>query len=279
MNISNLTVVLVEPQGPLNIGSVCRTMMNFGVSDLRLVNPCTNYHGHEARKMALKADTLIDSARIYSTLSQAVADCRLVMGTTRRLGKYREDYFSPDKAAEKASFYEDDCTMALVFGREDRGLLTEELDFCQVLITIPTHDHFASMNLAQAVAVCLYEMNKHLGPMNESSNKTKAVKPCENKKLEAMFQHMRETFRLIDYSDPLSPDHILRTFRRIFGRTTLSDRDVRVLQGLWSRMDWIEGQRRKLMKANQDGGMTQGQPTNSADNKQLDNKNSPMLRN
>lgn len=253
MNISRVVVVLVEPQGPLNVGSVCRTMMNFGVSDLRLVNPCRNYKGHESRKMALKAEILIDEASIYPTLSQAVADCRLVMGTTRRLGKYREDCLSPDRAAEKASHFDDDCSMALVFGREDRGLLTEELDLCQILITIPTHDDFASMNLSQAVAVCLYEINKHLGAANNTTAKENPVKPCESKKLEAMFLHMRETFRLIDYSDPLSPDHILRTFRRIFGRTTLSDRDVRVLQGLWSRVDWVEGQRRKLMQIRNDG--------------------------
>lgn len=241
MNFNNISVVLVEPQGPLNIGSVCRTMMNFGFSDLRLVNPCGTYNGREARKMALKSDILIDQAAVYSHLEDALSDCRYVMGTTRRLGKYREDILTPDKAAEKAASYPDDCRIALVFGREDRGLLTEEIDLCQTLITIPTHDNFASMNLAQAVAICLYEMNKIMG-LEESAS----VVPCEGRMLEAMFRHMRETLLYIDYSDPLSPDHILRTFRRIFGRATLSERDVRVLQGLWSRMDWIENQRRKL---------------------------------
>jgi len=241
MNFNNISVVLVEPQGPLNIGSVCRTMMNFGFSDLRLVNPCGTYNGREARKMALKSDILIDQAAVYSHLEDALSDCRYVMGTTRRLGKYREDILTPDKAAEKAASYPDDCRIALVFGREDRGLLTEEIDLCQTLITIPTHDNFASMNLAQAVAICLYEINKIKG-LEESAS----VVPCEGRVLEAMFQHMRETLLYIDYSDPLSPDHILRAFRRIFGRATLSERDVRILQGLWSRMDWIENQRRKL---------------------------------
>lgn len=250
MNVSNITVVLVEPQGPLNIGSVCRTMMNFGFSDLRLVNPCKDYNGRESKKMALKAGTLIDQAKIFDHLFDALSDCQLVMGTTRRLGKYREDYLTPNIAAGKAveltALYPDDCRVALVFGREDRGLLTEELDLCQVLITIPTHEAFKSMNLAQAVAVCLYEINNHLNT-EVICDKSRLLKPCEGRKLEAMFQHMRETFLYIDYADPLSPDHILRTFRRIFGRTTLSDRDVRVLQGLLSRVDWIEDQRRKLV--------------------------------
>lgn len=246
MRASHIAVVLVEPQGPLNIGSVCRTMMNFGFSDLRLVNPCPSYNGRDSRKMALKADSLIDNAKLFHQFSDAVSDCHLVMGTTRRLGKNREDCQNPDEAAEKAASYDDSCRMAVVFGREDRGLLTEELDLCQVLITIPTHESFSSMNLSQAVAVCLYEFDKHLSGKDEHGINKRPVRPCEGRKLEAMFNHMRETFRLIDYSDPLSPDHILRTFRRIFGRTTLSDRDVRILQGLWSRMDWIEKQRRKL---------------------------------
>ncbi len=243
MNISNLSVVLVEPQGPLNIGSVCRTMMNFGFSDLRLVNPCGAYKGREARKMALKSETLIDQARVFERLEDALSDRHLSIGSTRRLGKYRENIVTPDKAAGMVADYSDDCRIALVFGREDRGLLTEEIDLCQALITIPTHDDFASMNLAQAVAICLYEMNKALG--KDFVNVSIPFVPCEGEKLESMFRHMKETLLFIDYSDPLSPDHILRTFRMIFGRTTLSDRDVRVLQGLWSRMDWIESERRK----------------------------------
>ncbi|MFA6009362.1 MAG: RNA methyltransferase [Desulfobacteraceae bacterium] len=246
MNFKNVSIVLVEPQGPLNIGSVCRTMMNFGFSDLRLVNPCATYNGREARKMALKADILIDQASVFSHLEDSLADCHFVMGTTRRLGKYREDILTPDKASDRAASYPDNCKMALVFGREDRGLLTEEIDLCQTLITIPTHDDFASMNLAQAVTICLYEMNKTLGIEVSGSGSLQTVIPCEGRQLEAMFRHMRETLLYIDYSDPLSPDHILRAFRRIFGRATLSERDIRVLQGLWSRIDWIENQRRKL---------------------------------
>lgn len=243
MKLSNLSVVLVEPQGPLNIGSVCRTMMNFGFSDLRLVNPCGAYKGREARKMALKSESLIDQARVYAQLADALADCHLSIGSTRRLGKYRENIMTPSAASDRVALYPDDCRIALVFGREDRGLLTEEIDLCQALITIPTHDDFASMNLAQAVSICLYEMNKAL--CKDRVNANPPVLPCEGAKREAMFRHMKETLLYIDYADPLSPDHILRTFRMIFGRTTLSERDIRVLQGLWSRMDWIESERRK----------------------------------
>jgi tRNA/rRNA methyltransferase len=215
------------------------------MSDLRLVNPCRTYNGKESRKMALKAEIILESAVVYDELESAIADCRISLGTTRRMGKYREDYLEPERAAEKISIQGEDCRVALVFGREDRGLLTEELDLCQMLVTINTHDDFSSMNLAQSVAVCLYEFSKWLDS-DMVENRKKPIKPCENRKLEAMFMHMRKTFLDIDFSDPLNPDHIVRTFRRIFGRTTLNDRDVRVLQGLLSRIDWIEGQRKKM---------------------------------
>lgn len=250
MDSTSLCVILVEPQGPLNIGSVCRTMMNFGFSDLRLVNPCEAYAGAQARQMALKAEILLDQARVFQTLDEALSDCNYALGTTRRFGKNRSAFLLPDQAARLAVSFPQPCRTALVFGREDRGLLTEELDLCQHLLTIPTHDDFASMNLAQSVAVCLYEMSRALKSVDDGQ--ISAITPCGGMVLEGMFSHMRKTFRDIDYSDPLSPDHILRTFRRIFGRAVLSERDVRVLQGLWSRIDWIEKERRKKEKAKTD---------------------------
>ncbi|MBU1172180.1 MAG: RNA methyltransferase [Proteobacteria bacterium] len=242
MNPDNFCVILVEPQGPMNIGSVCRTMMNFGFSDLRLVNPCEDYQSLEARKMALKAERLIKQAGIFTSLHDALTDCTYALGTTRRFGKYRNAFLLPDQAAEMTLSFSDQCRTALVFGREDRGLHTEELDLCQYMITIPTHDDFASMNLAQSVTVCLYELNKVL--KKDEGISGAGITPCDGKELEQMYMHMRQTFLDIDYSDPLSPDHILRVFRRIFGRAMLSERDVRVLQGLWSRIDWIESQRK-----------------------------------
>ena len=243
IHADNLCVVLVEPMGPLNIGSVCRAMMNFGFSDLRLVNPCGAYKSREARKMALKADVLIDNARVYPGLIEALDQCHYAFGTTRRFGKYRNDFLLPDLAAQQAVSLPEHSRVALVFGREDKGLTTEELDLCQHFLTIPTHDDFASMNLAQAVSVCLYEFSKAL--KNVSSKDVFGITPCNVEELERMYQHMRQTLVDIEYSDPLNPDHILRTFRRCFGRAVLSERDVRVLQGLWSRIDWIENERRK----------------------------------
>lgn len=244
MNVENISIVLVEPQGPLNIGSVCRAMMNFGFSNLRLVNPSADHLSGDARRMALKAEVFLDNARVFQSLGEALEDCHIAMGTTRRFGKYRDDFLLPDAAAEHVMSLPESGRVALVFGREDRGLHTDELDLCQHFITIPTDEKYASMNLAQAVSLCMYEIRKIVAAGNVSGVESK--EPARHEEVEQMFQHMRKTLLEIDYLDPLNPDHILRTFRRIFGRAGLDEREVRILQGLWSRIDWVEGERKKL---------------------------------
>lgn len=243
MNFDNIYIVLVEPQGPLNIGSVCRAMMNFGFSRLRLVNPCKNYKNGDAKRMALKAVRYIYEAEKFSTLKEALADCNYSFGTTRRFGKYRDIFLNPDSAAKKIVSMQDESKIAIVFGREDCGLHTSELDLCQHFITIPTSEAFPSMNLAQAVSLCLYEIRKQYDTGEISQ--TQDLIPAEGRAVEQMFSHMRQTLLEIEYLDHSNPDHILRTFRRIFGRASLNERDVRILQGLWSRIDWIEGERKK----------------------------------
>ena len=245
---AQITVILVEPQGPLNIGSVCRAMGNFGFTDLRLVNPQTNHLRHEARQMAVKAGYILEGATIYSSLEEALHGCRYAFGTTRRFGRYRDrdDFLYPDAAAQLIAGFDHDIHTALVFGREDCGLLNEELDLCQRFLTIPTCDAMPSMNLAQSVALCLYEVSKQgLEARGELLNPDLAAID----QTEAMIQQMKETLTRIEYLDPQNPDHILRSFRRLFGKSGLTDREVRILRGLWSRIDWVQGELEKRTQA------------------------------
>lgn len=240
MPVTQFTIILVEPQGPLNIGSICRAMANFGFNDLRLVNPQTDHLCDDARRMAVKATPLLEKAQIFPTLNEALADCHFSMGTTRRFGKYRENFLHPDQAAHFILPLSEEGRVGLVFGREDHGLYTAELDLCQRLITIPTNDALPSMNLAQAAALCLYEIHKARSSFTTTKSQGKKLAPSEQ--LEAMLQHMRCTMMAIKYLDPQNPDHILRTYRHILGRAQLNEREVRVLQGLWSKIDWVKEQ-------------------------------------
>jgi tRNA/rRNA methyltransferase len=247
--LTNIAVILIEPQGPLNIGSVCRVMMNFGLADLRLVNPQTDHLGEEARRMAVRATPLLEQARVYPSLPDALAGCSLAIGTTRRFGKYREDFIHPNDAGREILTAAASASTALVFGREDRGLHTNELDLCQRFLTIPTSDRLPSMNLAQSVAVCLYEVAKLHGAAaaTESGRRLATVS-----QLEDLYVHMRGTFGAIDYLDPQNPEHILRAFRRFLGRAALDPREVRILRGLLSQIDWVDGERRRLAGEGED---------------------------
>ncbi len=243
-NLENICVVLVEPRGPRNVGSVCRAMKNFGLRDLRLVNPKTNHLAHEARQMAVKATDLLEDARIFDSLAESLSDCATAFGTTRRFGKYREDLLHPDAAAEQILPLSSTDPVALVFGREDKGLHTAELDLCQRFITIPTDEALPSMNLAQAVALCLYELRKGQGRLQGAATGRKRLAGV--KSMEEMYTHMEDSLTECGFLNPQNPDHIMRAFRRIFGRAGLNEREVRILRGLWSQVESLHDGRESV---------------------------------
>ncbi|NLV24859.1 MAG: RNA methyltransferase [Deltaproteobacteria bacterium] len=242
MNLENLLVVLVEPQGALNIGSVARVMMNFGLSGLRLVRPQVDHLGEDGRRMALKALRILEEAALFETLEEALADCQMTFGTTRRFGKYRQDFLHPDEAAGKLLPILVCGRAALVFGREDKGLTTTELDLCRRLITIPVAAEFPSLNLAQAVAVCLYEVSR---AAHRDRGKNHDRRLAAGEEVEEMFRHMGHALLESGFLNPQNPHHLMHTLRRILGRAGLDSRDVRILRGLWQHVEWLEGERHK----------------------------------
>jgi tRNA/rRNA methyltransferase len=248
--LRNVVVVLVEPQGALNIGSVCRAMMNFGFGELRLVAPQVDYLGDEGRRMAVKAAPLLEGARLYPDLAAALADCHLALGTTRRFGKYREDFLHPQEAAAFLLPQAAKDRVALVFGREDKGLHTAELDLCQRFITIPTCAELPSMNLAQAVSLCLYAVAQEAA--SAAGLQRAGRKLASHRELEALYAHIRKSLLDIGFLDAQNPDHILHTFRRIFGRAGLNPREVKILHGMMRQIDWVEGERRRLETGGED---------------------------
>ena len=232
-------VVLVGVQGPRNIGSICRVMGNFGCRDLRLVKPETDHLCTEARHMAVKSADILEGARIFASLEEAIGDCHFSFGSTRRFGKYREQFFSPMAAADMVCRSPESSRVAFVFGREDNGLTTEELSICQHFLTIDTDPSLPSMNIAQAAAVCLYEMfsreRQHDGEGTRQEDPLSAPVRLQ----EEMLQHMKRAMLCIDYLNPQNPEHIFLTYRRIFGRAGLNERELRILHGLWARVEYI----------------------------------------
>ncbi len=238
MKLENIAVILVEPRGPINIGACCRSMMNFAFSDLRIVNPAEDFQSKEARKMALNGKEILYKAGLYPDLKSATADIHITFGTTRRFGKHRKSFISPEETADRIGGFDDSTTCGLVFGREDTGLTTNELEICQHFVTIPTGETFPSLNLSHAVTLLLWEISKAMKPKGDNTGRTPV--PATGEELEQMYAHMKTTLLGIEYLNRQNPDHLLRTYRRIFGRAGLSSRDVRIIRGLLSRIDWIK---------------------------------------
>lgn len=228
-----VSVVLVGTQSPGNIGMVCRAMKNMGLSDLRLVNPCQVDH-LDAIKFAVSARNILDSARIFTSLEDAIADCEFSVATTRRHGKYRNEISAPAEIVERFSACAPSSRLALVFGREDSGLTTDEVALCRWQSTIETADEFGSLNLSQAVLIFCYEFLKGVAPVPVKQ----AREVAGSASLEPLYQHMERSFLRIGYLNPQNPDHMMRTLRRIFSRAELDEREVSSLRGLLSQIDW-----------------------------------------
>ncbi len=231
--MENVAIVLVEPQNPGNVGMVCRAMKNMGLHELRLVNPCPLNHP-DAAKFAVAAKDLLEGAKIYPTLREALGDCPFSVATTRRHGKYRQEIFSAAEVAEKVLGAQHTGRVALVFGREDSGLTTDEVALCRWQATVPTAGDYGSLNLAQAVLIFTYELFRAAG----GSVPRRERVPAPSGDLEILYDHMEQTLLRIGFLNPQNPAHIMRTMRRIFARAEIDQREVSVLRGLMAQIDW-----------------------------------------
>jgi len=232
MPMSDVRIVLVRPQGGGNVGAVARAMKNMGLHDLALVRPASA-DSFWAEAMAVHADDVLRAARRHDTLADAVADCGLVVGTTCRGGQYRAAAESPRAAAARIVAATATNRVALVFGPEDHGLSNEDIRLCQQFVVIPTAPEYPSLNLAQAVLVCCYEVF-----LARDADCAPAPELAPAARVEFMFERLQAALLAIGYLHDSNPEHIMYTFRRIFGRAQLEDRDVRVLLGLARQIEW-----------------------------------------
>jgi tRNA/rRNA methyltransferase len=238
-DLSKVRVVLVEPLYSGNVGSVCRAMANMGLTDLVLVSPRIVDGWEEGERMAVHAGKLLANRREVATLAEAVGDCVAVAGTTARLGLYRQHVRSPREAAVGLIKRAATDRVALVFGREDKGLLNEEIGLCTHLIRIPTADAYVSLNLAQAVMVCCYELFVAQGDYEAPTEKSEAAPAAHRIKMMEMWRQM---LLLIGFVKPDKIDHMMQGFQRIFTRGALTVDDVHILMGVARQAEWAAKQ-------------------------------------
>jgi tRNA/rRNA methyltransferase len=236
--LDNIRIVLVDPKYAGNIGSVCRVMMNMGITDLALVAPGEHLDWEEARKLAYKAEELLDRIKIFQTLEAAVADCTVVAGTSARTGFYRDHGMTPREIAPVVLDSAAHHQTALVFGREDKGLFNEELAVCTHIINIPSSELYRSLNLSHAVMVCCYELflladgRDYVPPVERSPEAGGALR-------ERLFEVWSAMMLETGFCEEEKLEHMMLGLRRIFSRGKLTENDVRILLGLATQSRWV----------------------------------------
>jgi tRNA/rRNA methyltransferase len=248
--LTNLRIVMVRPRGSVNIGSVARAMKNVGAKELAIVGSART-QSFWARAMAVHGRDILSEAKCYETIRAAIADCTLVVGTTCRTGLYRSHSQTPRQAAPALASAAKIGKAALLFGPEDHGLSNKDLEHCQQLITIPTHPEYQSLNVAQAAAICLYEVYlAALAPVNDDG-----LERAQAEDIERLFDIMRNSLLKIGFLDSENPEHMLLAFRRIFGRNGLEAKDVRILTGMFRQIEWYANQGWKVVEEKEKKGI------------------------
>ena len=230
----NLVVILVAPRNPLNIGAAARAMQNFGYDVLRVVNPYQV--AFREAVSAVSAAPLLRAAQEFDTVAEAVADCSLVVGTTS-IGHRELQHPLKLLAAGAKAIRRTSGKVGLLFGSEKFGLSNDDLSHCHWLMRIPTVDQSRSMNLGQAVAVCLYEIAR--SPVKASE--AKKTRPATMRELEQLTQMLLDASRKSGYMNPVVATSTENKVRRMVRRLNLSGRDVLVWMGMLRQILWKLG--------------------------------------
>ncbi|HEX7728689.1 MAG TPA: RNA methyltransferase [Terracidiphilus sp.] len=234
--VDQFDVVLVSPRNPLNIGAAARAMANFGFARLTVASTY-GPHWEEAQAAAVDAESVLKTARETATLAEAVADCTLVLGTGTLTYRRPEQPIVPlpELGAIVAAEFERGGRIGLVFGPEKHGLTREDLSYCHRLVVIPTQDEQPSMNLGQAVAVCLYEISTHLHAAETPTYHT-ASADADSAALERVAELVEEAMRRAGYSPRAMREANRHDLRLMLRRMQLGPKDARRMLGLFRRI-------------------------------------------
>jgi tRNA/rRNA methyltransferase len=256
--LMSVRIVLVEPAGPLNVGSIARIMKNMGFTQLVLVNPQCDPLGSEARQMAVHASDVLEAATLVETLPEALRGCQRAIATTARSRSHEVALADPRTTLPWLTA--GDGEAALIFGSEERGLSNEELKYAQRCVCIPSSPVYPSLNLAQAVAICAYELSQSVpsscttpagqAPAGQAttvpqallSSSADASSPPSSmaaiEDLEAYYQHLETLLLRIGYLYPHTAARRMEKFRQLLNRASPQANEVALLRGILRQIEW-----------------------------------------
>ena len=228
----SVTIVLHQPQDVVNIGGVVRAMSNMGLDRLAIVDPA-EFDPRRITGIAHRTQHIVDRARITASLEEALADATYVVGTSARARTAQRNYCRPRELAGPILARARDGKVAIVFGREDRGLSNEALDRCHEVIVIPTRPPYSSLNLAQAVLLVAYELFlAGAGEVGVLPTGKRSLGPASAAELEEMYGALESGLASIDFFKARKPESVMRILRTIFGRTTMDAHEARLVRSV-----------------------------------------------
>lgn len=231
--VNQPVIVLVRPQLGENIGKAARAMLNFGLTEIRLVAPRDGWPNPSAGPSAAGANVVLEKAQVFDTLAEAVADCAHVYATTVRKRGVTKPVVTPEQAAH--AIHREPSRSALVFGPERSGLDSDDVALARTILTVPINPEFASLNLAQAVILCAYEWSKGAALVQPTAEEL--LPPAPQEELEGMIGQLVALLEPRDYFRPDSrADVTMRTLRGILTKPGWNHLEVRTLRGVLSAL-------------------------------------------
>ncbi|GMR06017.1 MAG: tRNA (cytosine(32)/uridine(32)-2'-O)-methyltransferase TrmJ [Gammaproteobacteria bacterium] len=244
---ANIRIVLVETSHPGNIGAVARAMKNMQLESLYLVSPQQPPDRHSVARSSGATDVL-NKAVICNTLDEAISDCRLVIAASARVRSIPWPAVDVAEAADKLVENCQQAPVAMVFGREDRGLNNEELDHCHIMTRLPANPDFSSLNIAAAVQVFSYEIRKSFLAMREqqhlaantlpddSNDVAELDRPASSKNLMNLFKHFEDTLVQVHFMPEHRTRSLMRKLMRFFYKSQITEEEVSIFRGILTEL-------------------------------------------
>jgi TrmH family RNA methyltransferase len=236
----SIRIVLTRISHPGNIGSAARAMKTMGLDRLCLVAP-ERFPATEATVMAAGADDVLDRAQVFPDVRAAVADCGLVVGTTARSRHLPWRVVEPREAAAEVAAAAVSREVAVLFGAERTGLTNDELELCQLLLTIPTGSAYGSLNLAMAVQVVAYEILLATRVAAGDAER-RGIPLATATEMQRFYRHLEQVLDEIDFHDRTGEGHLMSRLRRFFNRAVPDQNEINILRGILTS---VQGKRRK----------------------------------
>ena len=251
MNLNNIVIVLDHPDESRNIGAACRAMANNDISELRIVGNKADYDIEHIHVLAIHAGPIFDKATFYNSITEATKDCAICAGTTRRRGKKRGKLLLPEEFAEMV----DDITesdenvvsiqplrghsttshkVAVIFGNERTGLTDEQLDECNLGVTIPSSDNFGSLNLSHAVQIMSYHLFRK--SLLEKKGEYRGYTPLTLERVDQAVKTITDDMQKIGFFKMPGREDMENFWRSILSRASLSEGEAQYLEKTFDKM-------------------------------------------